>query len=345
MARYLENCWYMAGWAEELGKDGFTRTLLDLPLYFYRREADGGITAIHDRCPHRFAPLSKGTRVGDTLVCGYHGLEFGTDGQCTRNPFSERIPTGAKLRTFDVCEKDSIIWLWAGEKGTADTSLIPDFSFLPDSPTNRSIRGYTLMKANYEYGTDNLLDLSHIEYVHKKSFAGQGVIFSGTHDVKVEGTTIHSNWWMPKISPPSIAQGRMPDDAIVDHWLDMRWNVPASMKLSVGVCPHGAKRTDGFEALQAHILTPVTEHESHYFWASNRNYLVDSKEEDENLTALFRQAFDEEDKPIIEAAYTNVRGKDFWGEKPLSLGVDAAGARARRVLEKLIKAEQKEKAA
>jgi len=55
---------------------------------------------------------------------------------------------------------------------------------------------------------------------------------------------------------------------------------------------------------------------------------------------MFGEAFDLEDKPMIEAAYANVRGQDFWAQKPVSLGIDQGGTRARRLLEKMIAAEQ-----
>jgi hypothetical protein len=43
-----------------------------------------------------------------------------------------------------------------------------------------------------------------------------------------------------------------------------------------------------------------------------------------------------EDKPMIEAAYANVKGRDFWGERPISLGIDQGGTRARRMLESMM---------
>lgn len=54
------------------------------------------------------------------------------------------------------------------------------------------------------------------------------------------------------------------------------------------------------------------------------------------LRGLMAQAFDTEDKPIIEAAYANLEGGEFWAQKPVSIGVDAGGARARRLLEMMI---------
>jgi vanillate O-demethylase monooxygenase subunit len=336
---WLRNCWYMAGWSDEIGDAGLARRIADRPVYLYRL-ADGSVAALLDRCPHRFAPLSLGQRDGDYVVCGYHGLTFSADGRCVRNPFSERVPAGTEVPAFATVERDGMVWLWGGEAERADAALIPDFAFLPDKPYSRTVRGYTLMRANYEYGTDNLLDLSHIEFVHKGTFAGQGVIFAGQHEVRVEDSTLHSNWFMPGIPPPSVAFGRYPPDALVDHWLEMRWNAPASMRLLVGVCPHGEPREQGFELPQAHILTPASEHETHYFWSSTRYHDLASAETDAMLVELFGNAFDQEDKPMIEAAYANVQGRDFWGERPVSLGIDQGGTRARRLLEAMIKKEQ-----
>ncbi len=335
---FLENAWYMAGWAHEVADAGLVREICGQKLFIYRL-ADGSLAAVADRCPHRFAPLSLGTRDGDLVVCPYHGLAFGPDGACKRNPFAEKIPAGAQVPAFAVCEQDGIVWLWRGARDSAEASLIPAFPFVPDAPGWRTLTGYTLMEANYEYGTDNLMDLSHIEFVHKGSFAGQGVIFAGKHSVEQDGDTLHSKWWMPDIPPPSVAQGVFAPDVKVDHWLDMRWNAPASMRLNIGVCPHGAPREAGFEVPQAHILTPANDRQTHYFWSTSRPAQGPEPEVDAMLRMLFSQAFDEEDKPLIEAAYGNVKG-DFWAEKPLSLGIDQGGTRARRVLEKLVREEQ-----
>lgn len=340
MERYLKNCWYMAGWADEVTERGLVRQILGLPVFIYQM-ADARFGAIVDRCPHRFAPLSRGERDGDLVVCGYHGLKFGPDGVCAHNPFAERIPAGAAIRAFIVVERHDAIWIWAGSPETADPDLIPDFSFVPNSPTLRSVRGYTLMLANFEYGTDNLMDLSHIEWVHKGTFAGDGIIFAGEHSVRQDGDTLHSDWWMPNIKPPMVAQGLVAEGETVDHWLRMRWNAPASMRLDVGACPHGAGEEAGFNVPQAHILTPANDHETHYFWTASRNHDLNSPEADQYMLHLFQQAFDVEDKPMIEAAYANVRanleaGGDFWAEKPLSLGIDQGGTRARRLLESFI---------
>jgi vanillate O-demethylase monooxygenase subunit len=332
---FLKNAWYMAGWSAEVGATLLRRRILGRALVLYRLES-GRVAALDDRCPHRFMPLSQGERQGDRIRCRYHGLTFDASGQCVHNPFAEKIPAGAVVRSWRVEERDGIVWLWAGDASQADAARIPDFSAVKDATGAPPIRGYQLMRANYEYGTDNLMDLSHIEFVHRGTFAGNGVIFAGKHSVHQEGDTLHSNWWMPNVGAPPHTMGVYAPDMRTDHWLNMRWNAPASMLLEVGATPTGAPTAAGVIVFQAHILTPETETTTHYFWETARTAPVANPEADAFLRDLMTQAFDTEDKPVIEAAYANLNGEDFWAQKPVFLGVDAGGARARRLLEMMI---------
>jgi phenylpropionate dioxygenase-like ring-hydroxylating dioxygenase large terminal subunit len=335
---FLINTWYMAAWSEEVGSGLLRRRISGTPVVLYRLQR-GEVAALEDRCPHRFAPLSRGAREGDAIRCGYHGLTFDATGRCISNPFSDRIPNGAQVRSFVLAERDGIVWLWAGEPSKADASRIPKFDALQTDNGPPPIRGYMAMNANYEFGTDNLMDLSHIEFVHTGSFAGAGVIFAGKHEVREVADELHSNWWMPGVKAPAHTFGIYPRDMLTDHWLDMRWQAPASMLLTVGATPAGSKREDGVIVKQAHVLTPETEKTSHYFWATTRSTPTSTPEGDAMLRALMTQAFDVEDKPMIEAAYHNLDGEDFWDRKPVFLGVDAAGARARRMIQRLKAAE------
>lgn len=340
MQKFPKNCWYMAGWAEELGEGAMlSRRIMDRPTVFYRKQ-DGEVAALYDRCPHRFAPLSKGEREGDRLVCPYHGLTFDQSGQCVRNPFSDKIPAAAQIDSWACEERDGIIWMWGGDAAEADPAKIADFEAVRDAPERKVLRGYTHVAAPYEFCTDNLMDLSHIEFVHRGTFAGDGVIFAGQHSVIDEGETLHSNWWMPNVPAPSACRPPYEEGQLTDHWLDMRWNAPASMKLELGATLPGEPREAGYEVGgQAHIVTPETATTSHYFTANARHHEVDNAGLDAFLTDLFDQAFNVEDKPIIEAAFANMEAGDFWAGKPLSLGIDQGGTRARRKIEAMLKAE------
>ncbi len=339
MAGFLQNAWYMAGWAHEVADVPLTRRIFDRRVVLYRME-DGGIAALEDRCPHRFAPLSLGTRAGDTLVCGYHGLAFDAAGACVHNPFAARIPAAARVTAWRAEERDGIVWLWGGQPDEADPARIPDFGIVADAPGRKVLRGHTMIMAPYEFCTDNLMDLSHIEYVHKGTLAGDGVIFAGQHSVQEDGEMLHSNWWMPGVTAPIPVRQRFAPGALTDHWLDMRWHAPASMRLDIGATYPGAPRDAGFDiGGQAHIVTPQTATTSHYFTANARSHDVDSPQVDAMLTDLFARAFEEEDRPMIEAAYANLEGRDFWEAGPLSTGVDSGGTRARRRITALLNAE------
>ena len=338
MPAFLKNTWYMAAWASEIGEALFRRRIAGEPILLYRR-ADGGIAALTDRCSHRFAPLSMGVRQGDAVRCPYHGLTFDAGGTCIANPFSDVLPKGAQIRSWPVEERHNAVWIWAGDPTAADPSLIPDFSVL-DRPCGPPLTGLMPMKAGYEFGTDNLMDLSHIEFVHTGSFAGAGVIFAGKHDVRQERDTLHSDWWMPDVAAPAHTMGVYPPDTRCDHWLDMRWNAPASMLLEVGATPVGQARADGCTVWQAHILTPETETTTHYFWATTRSVDVVDEGMDGFVRGLMNQAFEGEDKPIIEAAFANLDGRDFWAQRPVSLGIDTGGTRARRLIETMLRRER-----
>lgn len=338
MTTYLRNIWYMAGWSDEVGEGLLSRRIFDRNIVLFRTK--DGVAALADRCPHRFAPLSLGEKVGDNVVCPYHGLTYDGSGKCVRNPFSDTIPAAARVDAWHTLEKHGMIWLWGGDPKEANPQTIPDFSMVEDNDFTRVVRGYTLLEAPFEFGIDNLMDLSHIEFVHKGSFAGNGVIFSGQHTIKDEGDTLRSNWWMPGVKAPPHTVGVYPPDMETDHWLDMRWTAPASMQLEIGACSPGAARDTGVIAQQAHLLTPASPTTTHYFWATTRYHDLDSAETDDFLRTLFAQAFDEEDKPIIKAAYDNLEGQDFWAAQPLSLGIDGGGTRVRRKLEAMLKAER-----
>jgi len=337
-AKYLRNIWYMAAWADEVGDTMLRRRLLGQPVLLFRKE-DGAIAALTDRCPHRFARLSDGTREGDVVHCPYHGLAFDADGHCVHNPFSDTLPKGAAVRPWAAQERDGIVWLWAGDPALADPALLPDFAAI-----NRAglapLKGMTPMQAPYEFATDNLMDLSHIEFVHKGSFAGNGVIFAGRHELKQDGDTLHSNWWMPDVPAPPHSMGQYEPGTPTDHWLDMRWDAPAAMLLEVGATLTGKPRGEGVIVHQAHIITPESDETSHYFWATTRSQDHAHEEADAMVRSLMEQAFNVEDKPIIEASYANLDGMDFWEARPTFLGIDAGGTRARRLMQQRIASEE-----
>lgn len=57
------------------------------------------------------------------------------------------------------------------------------------------------------------------------------------------------------------------------------------------------------------------------------------------VRSILEKAFQEEDKPIIEAAYANRGDGGFWAGRPVSLGIDVGAVKARRLIEAKIRNE------
>ncbi|MEO7542071.1 MAG: aromatic ring-hydroxylating dioxygenase subunit alpha [Novosphingobium sp.] len=323
----MRSLWYMAAWAEEVPSGSFlTRKVLDQPWLIMRLE-DGSFTMLADRCPHRFAPLSRGRREGDSVFCGYHGLGFNALGKCVHNPFGTMMPPGAKVATYPILERHSALWFWPGDKEKADPELIPDFSFVEGPAVHQ--RAHLTMQANYELVTDNLMDLSHAEFLHDKTFGVNGALFVGRHAVRVDDTgAVWNNWDMDASTPPDWAKLLLAGDEKVDQWLHMRWHAPASMALFIGMAHSNSERTRLVvpPMCNPHIITPETSRSSHYFYTS---------EPGEEAAELARRVFVEEDEPMLEAVQEALGDGDLWSANPVSLPSDAGAIRARRELMKL----------
>lgn len=331
MQRYLQNVWYLAAWDHEVPASGvLTRRLLDRKWVIYRLES-GAYALMEDRCPHRFVPLSLGERRGDVLHCRYHGLGFDPTGACVHNPFPAPPPSNARVHTMPVTAKYKGIWFWPGDPALADPARIPDFSFVERDGMKRD---RLVIKANYELLTDNLMDLTHAEFIHQKSFGANGSIFGGSQTVKSdESGAVWNNWDIEGAEPADWTKPMLRDGEKVDQWLYMRWHAPASMALTVGLARAGSQRKELIapEMVNPHIITPETQTTSHYFF---------EHEDNDQAAALARQVFIDEDEPMIEAAQEALGDSDFWDAKPAIIAADAGAIAARRRLMQMRRTEE-----
>jgi phenylpropionate dioxygenase-like ring-hydroxylating dioxygenase large terminal subunit len=342
---YLKNAWYMAAWANELGTALEPLTICELPILLYRKD-NGDPVAIGNLCPHRYTPLHLGKRIGDTVQCGYHGMVFGESGQCVRNPHhSGVIAPAMKVPAYPVIEKHGIIWLWTGEAEAADPTLIPDFSCY-DDPGFVSIHGVMDVAAHYELIADNLLDLTHGEFVHEGLLSSEAITISKLETMEA-GTTLWANRWCPDGEAPPVWGQLMTDQmktdpaTRVDHWLYMRWDAPAHFLLDVGITPVGKTRDEGVWVYAAHHLTPVNKTRSLYYWAIVRNHGINSQDVEDFWRMSIDAAFVGQDKPIIEAQQSAMGGRSVDELGLVALPADIAGGKARRVVARLIADEAK----
>lgn len=343
MGQYLMNRWYQAGWVNEIETGSLSRILLGRRMLFWR-QASGALVAMEDRCPHRFAPLSLGEIRDDVVTCLYHGLAFAADGRCLHGLMADPSPPNARVQTFPVIERDSILWFWPGDVEAADEALIADFAFLNETPGFTPYFGYEHVHANYQLVVDNLMDTTHIELVHRGSFASPGVVRKGRFNIDREGDVLYNHFWIEGMTPDQVWPEPVSPAASYDRWIDMRWHAPSIMQLNIGTMPQGTvpergSHVDYPSILQSHILTPETATTSHYFWAL-QDRLVGEREESGKLPAILKKAFSEEDKPVLEAVQGNMHGTNFWAERPVILPTDRGAVLARRIVDGLMREEQ-----
>jgi phenylpropionate dioxygenase-like ring-hydroxylating dioxygenase large terminal subunit len=171
---FPRNYWYVAAWDHEVRRQElFRRVICGEPIVFYRRE-DGSPAALEDRCCHRHMPLSEGRLRGDTIECAYHGLTYDASGACIRVPSQASVPPNARVRAYPVAERHHWIWIWMGDPKLADPDLIEDFHWMEDADWRA--KGERLdLAANYRLLIDNLLDLTHLQFVHPTTLGTEAI--------------------------------------------------------------------------------------------------------------------------------------------------------------------------
>ena len=168
---FIEDEWYVVALGGEIGRSLLKRTVLGHRLVRYRTLA-GDPVALDDRCAHRSYPLSAGVLEGDTVVCGYHGMRYDTAGDCIEVPSQATCPRGIGVRRFPLVERGPFVWGWFGPERQADAARIPATSWVEGGQWTSS-QDYFHLPGNYVSLHENLLDLTHLTFVHAGSFGTQ----------------------------------------------------------------------------------------------------------------------------------------------------------------------------
>ena len=337
---FMRNAWYAALWAKDLADKPVGRTFLNEKLVLFRR-GSGAAAALEDRCCHRAAPLSLGEVAGEHLVCGYHGLKYDAQGSCVEIPGQAQVPASAKVRSYPVQEKWNVVWLWMGDPAKADASKIPELPWLQD-PKWAITPGYIHMKANYQLIIENLLDLTHIRYVHRKTLSGDPREATTPSKTERIAGGVRVGRWLLDVVPNPLFKRAGNFTSNVDRWQFATWHAPSVVFLDVGCASTGTgapqgDRTRGISIWSNHLLTPETEGATHYLFCYARNFALDDAEMAKTMYEGSYATF-LEDTAIIEAAQRNRDGAA--ADRLIDIREDAAHLQARRLLNALIAEER-----
>jgi phenylpropionate dioxygenase-like ring-hydroxylating dioxygenase large terminal subunit/ferredoxin-NADP reductase len=336
---FLKNAWYVAAWDTEVKPEVlFSRKILGDQVLLYRGE-DGKAVALEDRCCHRLAPLSHGQREGNCVRCMYHGLVFDPSGRCVEVPGQDRINDKLRVRSFPVVERDHLVWIWMGDADKADPAQIHDAHWHNEESEWKAGRGgYIHYQSASQLIADNLLDFSHLAFVHQNSI---GTRKQAEVKPKIErldnGVRITYITLETPIAPFARALSTLPD--VTDRYQVYSWHIKGNYfaQDSVIAPPGEGQDTTNPRALRLHAmiaLTPETESTCHYFWSSAHNdFNSELPDITEKLVAHTGAAF-QEDRDIIEAQQRVMN--DSPGVAMVSIPADAALLQVRWMLDKLL---------
>ena len=339
MGSFLRNQWYTAATSAELGSKPLARTVCDEPLVLFRT-ADAGIAALTDRCPHRKAPLSSGEVVGNDIQCGYHGIRFAPDGACTHVPGNALVGRGFRARSFPVREAHGLVFVWLGEMA-ADPALIPDFSENA-KPGWTGVHGTLYVKANYQLLVDNILDLTHVVFVHKTTLAGGGVAETPL-EVDIDGDSVRAQRLMRNVDTAPIYKAARNLHGKIDRWQFLEFRPPIYARITLGAREAGSDVPFGTPThVVLNSFTPETERTTHYFWSTVRPWGLD----DDKVSKIYKEMTDlafAEDARIVEQQQLLI-DTDSTGSPLVSLAFDRAGLAARRIIKRKLEEEAAETA-
>jgi vanillate O-demethylase monooxygenase subunit len=163
----LAPCWFPIALAREIQDKPVSAVLLDLPLVIFR--SHGQIVVANDLCPHRGVPLSIGQRVGETIACAYHGLQFGQGGLCVKIPAQPDgdIPAKLNLKTYPAVERYGLIWTSLMAEGEPD---IPDMPHWDEAGFQQIVCPWIDIFGFAGRQMEGFLDVAHFGFVHTATF-------------------------------------------------------------------------------------------------------------------------------------------------------------------------------
>ncbi|MCR9125122.1 MAG: aromatic ring-hydroxylating dioxygenase subunit alpha [Rhodobacteraceae bacterium] len=338
---YLRNAWYVAAWNHEVADGPRQIKVLGEKIVTFRNSR-GEPVALADSCPHRKLPLSRGRVQGDTIECGYHGLTFDCSGACVRVPGQDTIPARASVRAYPVVQRYGMVWIWMGDPALADPDTIFEVAHY-DDPAWGINRGDAMdFDCNYLLITDNLLDPSHVAWVHQSSF-GNAACEEEPLAVDASDTGVTVSRWMYDVEVAPFYRKLVPFEGNCDRKQHYEVRFPSHAYIKAVFTPAGtggdeSKLTEGrfFQMDSYNFMTPVDEKTTRYYWFQVRNVRPDDTEISQYMSASVEFAFNE-DRDILVEVQKNM--DETAATRQVDIAIDAGPLLFRRRLAKRIAAE------
>jgi len=164
----IPNGWFAVAWSTDIRHGEVKRIrYFEEELVLFRTRT-GKARVLSAYCPHLGAHLGEGGRVsGESVRCPFHAWEYdGETGRCSKIPYCDRIPAKARVRPWDVVERNGFIFVWHhGEQKPPDWEVPSVGQF--DDPDWCEPRTFEIeVPVHMQDMAENNLDPVHFQVVH-----------------------------------------------------------------------------------------------------------------------------------------------------------------------------------
>ena len=327
---FIRDEWYVVAFVADIGRALLKRTVLGTAIVLFRTSG-GRPVALEDRCAHRSYPLSAGALDGDTIVCGYHGMRYDPAGECIEIPSQAHCPRGISVRRFPLIERGPFVWGWFGDETAADAAKLPETPWLEGGQWVHS-QDYLHLPGNYVSLHENLLDLTHLSFVHASSF-GTPEYARAPYEVELQDHRFRiTRSVIPTRLPPvwSVPTGLLHDNAAriaTSEFVSPGLHVVGARFFDNGLAPESRPE---FAIKTCHVPTPETHGSTHYFIVHSRDFALHDPSTTSFMHEQLMTAF-REDVAALSRLELVLADPDE-GRVEISVASDAAAVAMRRYL-------------
>lgn len=335
----IYNQWYVAGLSTEFTRELKERFILERSIVFYRKD-DNTPVALQNRCAHRSFPLHESRLEGNDIRCNYHGIKYNHLGEIVDVPCQEMCPK-VKIHSYPLKEIGPFVWIWMGEPGTADDSLLPELEYVHDREKWTVVYGdYNHVEGNYLLMLENLCDLTHLPFLHGKTFSPNPEYAKIPLQVEENENVVEyyravKNAWHLKFY--NFFYSEQYDFSDIGHEYRHGGRVLSpAMFNGFGVLTPD----DGREPLYRyvnHYLTPEYQDSCHYYYYVARNYDLDNERFDSLLLKSITDAFNED--KVATKVMQDIISRDNHSFREMNIAGDKAGMLMRSIIKKYADAE------
>jgi vanillate O-demethylase monooxygenase subunit len=332
-APLIRNCWYAIAEKQDVNRELGSIKVLGQPLVFYRSEA-GEPIVLDDRCAHRRYALSKGVLIGDNVRCGYHGFTYNPEGRCIWAPAQNDKEMGFGVRAYPSVERGPWLWVWLGHPELANPENIP--------PIERECHAsmYTHNPGNYLLLIENLLDLTHIHFLHGEQAASIEQADEPVHNYDVTNGV----GWTKSVEKEKMGLVGYWTGGDPEQWVQSEY-IQRQIGPSLNDNTNFRKALPGDEKIAspslfyvAHAITPEDEYNTHQFtYFSLGEPLVIPPEAVTQITA--EKVF-ADDVKVIKEMQKNILEDNRQGRVEFGVVNDRFGLKMRKILKEMKALEQ-----